>query len=139
MAACICALYRRGVSWVWRTKKNGRTSYTTIGEWPEFSVKRARSELGKRTGRATPVNALTVKDALEEWFTEQIERKYRVTNNIRVYVDRSSEFAFTAHQSRDRAIREGLTAHTVAVSCRKAAAISRSSRIPASTPTSTFT
>lgn len=76
-------------SWVWRTKKNGRTSYTTLGEWPDLSVKQARAELGKRTGRATPVNALRVKDALEEWFTEQIEPNYRVTKNIRTYLDRS--------------------------------------------------
>ena len=51
-------------------------------------MKAARVALGKRTGRATPPNALTVKDALEEWFADQIEDRYRVTKNIRTYVDR---------------------------------------------------
>lgn len=44
-------------------------------------MKAARVALGKRTGRATPPNALTVKDALEEWFADQIEDRYRVTNS----------------------------------------------------------
>ena len=63
-------------TWVWRTKRNRVTSYTTIGLWPDMSVKRARAELAKRTGRTTPVNALTVKDALEEWFSDHGTAKF---------------------------------------------------------------
>ena len=76
-------------TWIWRTKRNGKTSYFTIGEWPDLTVKAARTALAKRTGRATPANALTVKAALEEWFADQIEPQYRVTKNIRTYVDRA--------------------------------------------------
>ena len=72
-----------------RTKRNGKTSYFTIGEWPDVTVKAARAALAKRTGRATPPNALTVKNAFEEWFADQIEPNYRRTNNTRVYVDRA--------------------------------------------------
>jgi integrase len=76
-------------TWTWRTKRNGTTRYTTIGEWPALSVKAARAALSKRTGRATPPNALTVKDAFEEWYSDQIEPNYRRVKNMRVYVDRA--------------------------------------------------
>src|SRR5262245_50709796 len=66
-------------SWVWRRKRAGVTSYTTLGEWPAMPVRAARSALAKRTGHATPPNALKVSDALEEWYAEQIARQYRVT------------------------------------------------------------
>jgi hypothetical protein len=29
-------------TWIWRTKRNGNTSYFTIGEWPALTVKAAR-------------------------------------------------------------------------------------------------
>jgi len=91
-------------TWVWRTKRNRVTSYTTLGTWPDMSVKRARAELAKRTGRATPPNALTVKDALEEWFSEAIEPSYRSTKGIRVYVDRAvAEFGGRRLQELTRA------------------------------------
>src|SRR5687767_14655340 len=57
-------------TWVWRTKRNGNTSYFTIGEWPALNVKAARAALARRTGKSTPANALTLRDALEEWFTD---------------------------------------------------------------------
>ena len=75
-------------SWVWRSKRNGKTSYFTIGEWPDLSVKAARLALAKRTGRATPPNALTVKDAIGEWFADQIEPRYRRLANTQVYMRR---------------------------------------------------
>ena len=91
-------------TWIWRTKRHGKTSYFTIGEWPDLTVKQARAELGKRTGRAKRPNALTVKDALEQWFGNQIEPRYRVTNNIRTYVDRSiAEFGARRLQELSRA------------------------------------
>ena len=77
-------------SWIWRTKKAGKTSYFTIGDWPDMTAKAARIALAKRTGKATPPNALTVADALEEWYGDQIGPRYRVVKNIRTYVDRAS-------------------------------------------------
>lgn len=38
-----------------------------------------------------------MKDTLEEWFADQIEDKYRVSKNARVYVNRASS-AFGAHR-----------------------------------------
>jgi len=91
-------------SWVWRTKRNGKTSYFTLGEWPDLTVRQARAALAKRAGRATPPNALTVKDALEEWFRDQIEPRYRVTKSTRTYVDRSiAEFGARRLQELTRA------------------------------------
>jgi hypothetical protein len=91
-------------TWIWRTKRNGKTSYFTIGEWPDLTVKAARAALARRTGRATPANALTVKDALEEWFSDQIELKYRVSNAPRTYVNRSiAEFGARRLQELTRA------------------------------------
>jgi hypothetical protein len=37
-----------------------------------------------------PPNALTVRAVLEEWFIEQIEPRYRVTGNARVYINRAT-------------------------------------------------
>ena len=76
-------------TWTWRTKRAGETSYTSIGEWPAMPVKEARLELAKRTGRATPVNALTVADALNEWYDHHIAPRYRETKNVQVYVRRA--------------------------------------------------
>src|SRR5688572_21480757 len=91
-------------TWIWRSKRHGKTSYFTIGEWPTTSVKAARAALAKRTGKSTPANALTVRDALEEWFKDQIEPRYRVTKNIRVYVDRAiAEFGKRRLQELTRA------------------------------------
>ena len=41
-------------TWIWRTKRNGKISYFTMGEWPEVTVKAAAAALAKRAGRATP-------------------------------------------------------------------------------------
>jgi len=91
-------------SWIWRTKRAGRTSYFTIGDWPAMAVKDARAALAKRTGKATPPNALTVADALEEWYGDQIGPRYRVTRNIRGYVDRAvTEFGNRRLQELTRA------------------------------------
>ena len=91
-------------TWVWRTKRAGKTHYFTIGKWPELSVRQARAALLKRTGRATPPNAMTVRDALEEWFADQIEPRYRVTKNTRVYVNRAvAEFGSRRLQELTRA------------------------------------
>ena len=91
-------------TWIWRTKRRGKTSYFTIGEWPDLTIEQARAELAKRTGRATRPNALTVKDALEQWFGDQIEPRYSVVKNIRTYVDRSiAEFGARRLQELSRA------------------------------------
>ncbi len=91
-------------TWVWRTKRNGRTSYVTLGTWPDLSVKQARAALAKRTGRSTPLNALTVKDALEEWYADQIEPRYRVTKSVRTYVTKAvAEFGSRRLQELTRA------------------------------------
>src|SRR5207302_882982 len=46
----------------------------------------------------------TVKDALEEWFRDQIERRYRVIKSTRTYVDRSiAEFGARRLQELTRA------------------------------------
>ena len=78
-------------AWVWRVKRSGRTSYFTLGEWPTLTVKEARQALSKRTGRATPPNALLVRDALEEWFEHHVVPKYKVTKNARVYINRATD------------------------------------------------
>src|SRR5262245_19120330 len=91
-------------SWIWRRKRAGVTSYTTVGEWPAMPVKKAREALAKRTGHATPPNALKVSDALEEWYEDQIASKYRVTKNVRVYVNRATaEFGSRRLQELTRA------------------------------------
>jgi integrase len=91
-------------SWIWRTKRAGHTSYFTIGEWPAMTVKAARQALAKRTGRATPPNAMTVGDALSEWYDDQIAPRYKVTKNMRTYVERATaEFGARRLQELTRA------------------------------------
>jgi hypothetical protein len=55
----------------------------------ERRVKEARLAPAKRTGRATAPNALLVGDALEEWYKHDVEPRYRVTKNVRVYINRA--------------------------------------------------
>jgi hypothetical protein len=52
-------------AWVWRTKRGGTTTWNKLGESPD-TVRRAKLELGKRTGRAMPPNSLTFTFTLRE-------------------------------------------------------------------------
>jgi hypothetical protein len=58
-----------------------RNSYVTLGESPALTVKEARLELAKRMGRATPVNALTVRDARNEWYANEIAPTASIKNS----------------------------------------------------------
>jgi integrase len=56
----------------------------------------ARELLAKRSFTPSAVK-LTFGELLEEWYTRRIEQRYRVTANIRTYVDRAkAEFGHTA-------------------------------------------
>lgn len=74
-------------AWVWRNKSGGKTTWTKIEDWPLMTVKAARAAVAKRAGRAAAPSAETVRDGIEAWFADQIEGKYRRTNNARVYAD----------------------------------------------------
>lgn len=83
-------------TWVIRRMKAGKTSSETIGEFPEMDCKAAREAFAKRSFSPN-LQKMTFTELLEEWFTRQIEPKYRVTKNIRTYVDRAkAEFGTVA-------------------------------------------
>lgn len=83
-------------TWVIRRMKAGKASSETIGEFPAMDCKAAREALAKRSFSPN-LQKMTFGELLDEWFTERIEPKYRVTKNIKVYVDRAkAEFGSTA-------------------------------------------
>ena len=83
-------------TWVVRRKRAGKTTTETLGEFPDMDCARARELLAKRSFAPATVK-LTFGELLEEWYSRRIEKRYRVTANIRTYVDRAkSEFDHTA-------------------------------------------
>lgn len=83
-------------TWVIRRKRAGKTTTETIGEFPDMNCAAAREAFAKRSFSPT-VNKMTFGDLLDEWFKRRIEPKYRVTRNIKTYVNRAkAEFGNTA-------------------------------------------
>lgn len=88
-------------TWVIRRKKRDetgkdRTTTETIGEFPAMDCKAAREAFAKKSFSPN-LNKMTFGDLLDEWFKRRIEPRYRVTKNIKTYVDRAKfEFGKTA-------------------------------------------
>lgn len=83
-------------TWVIRRKRAGKTSTETIGEFPGMGCAEAREAFAKRSFSPN-LNKMAFGDLLDEWFKRRIEPRYRVTKNIRTYVERAkAEFGSTA-------------------------------------------
>lgn len=83
-------------TWVIRRMKARKASSETIGEFPAMDCKAAREALAKRSFSPN-LQKMTFGELLDEWFTDRIEPKYRVTRNIKTYIERAkAEFGTTA-------------------------------------------
>jgi integrase len=75
-------------TWVIRRKLNGKTTTETLGEFPEMSCADARKAFAKKSFKPD-TQKMTFGDLLDEWYKKRIEPRYRVTKNIKTYVDRA--------------------------------------------------
>jgi integrase len=78
-------------TFVIRTKSAGKTRIITLGDWPQYSLQKARiAVLDRRTKRnATPdaYAAMAVKELAEEFYDRMIAPRYRRTKTVRGYLD----------------------------------------------------
>ncbi|MHB1360401.1 MAG: tyrosine-type recombinase/integrase [Rhodocyclaceae bacterium] len=87
-------------TWVIRRKKRGpdgkdKTTIETIGKFPDMDCIAARAALAKRSF-SPDLRKTTFGDLLDEWYGRRIEPRYRVTKNIKTYVERAkAEFGKT--------------------------------------------
>lgn len=89
-------------TWVIRRKRRDsktgkdKTTTETIGEFPAMLCAGARDAFAKRSFSPN-LNKLTFGELLNEWYSRRIEPRYRVTKNIRTYIDRAkAEFGTVA-------------------------------------------
>lgn len=75
-------------TWQFRRKEKGRPSITTLGTYPELSIKEARlkaAELATKRKQYSP----TVQEAVEQWLAERVDHTHRKADQVRGYVDRA--------------------------------------------------
>ena len=75
-------------SWQFRRKEAGRLTVTSLGTYPDVSIKEARlkaAELAtKRTGHSP-----TVQEVADRWLAERVDHTHRKADQVRGYVDRA--------------------------------------------------
>ena len=76
---------------VLRKKLNGKTKVVTLGEWPLYSLARARLVVHEQRNKSDPSfqshATLTVGELAEEFYSRIIEPRYRRTKGVRGYLD----------------------------------------------------
>lgn len=75
-------------TWQFRRKDAGRLSVTTLGVYPDLSIKEARlraAELATKRSGHSP----TVQEAAAQWMKERIDHTHRQADQVRGYVERA--------------------------------------------------
>ncbi len=75
-------------TWQFRRKERGELTITTLGTYPELSIKEARlkaAELATKRQTSSP----TVQEVAEQWLAERIDHTHRKADQVRGYVDRA--------------------------------------------------
>jgi integrase len=75
-------------TWQFRRKERGELTVTTLGTYPELSIKEARlkaAELATKRQTSSP----TVEEVAEQWLAERIDHTHRKADQVRGYVDRA--------------------------------------------------
>ena len=75
-------------TWQFRRKERGELTITTLGTYPELSIKEARfkaAQLATKRQTSSP----TVQEVTEQWLTERIDHTHRKADQVRGYVDRA--------------------------------------------------
>ncbi len=75
-------------TWLVRRRIDGKTSITTIGKYPEVSLKKARSE-AMRLAMATTVSVYTVERLVAKYMDEVASKKHKRPELVRGYMDRA--------------------------------------------------
>jgi integrase len=87
-------------TWQFRRRERGRPSITTLGVYPDLSIKEARlkaAELATKRKTQSP----TVAEAAERWLTERVDHTHRKADQVRGYIDRAIIPAMGADRVRD--------------------------------------
>jgi len=75
-------------TWQFRRKETGRLTVTTLGAYPELSIKEARlkaAELATKRSGHSP----TVQEVADHWLAERVDHTHRKADQVRGYVDRA--------------------------------------------------
>lgn len=87
-------------TWQFRRYEGRRVAITTLGTYPELSIKEARlkaAELAmKRTGKIW-----TVEEVAGQWLKERVDHTHRKSDQVRGYVDRAILPALAEKRLRD--------------------------------------
>jgi len=75
-------------TWLVRRRLDGKTSITTIGKYPDLSLKKARSEAMKLT-MAVTVSVFTVEQLVNKYMDEVANRKHKRPELAQGYMDRA--------------------------------------------------
>jgi integrase len=75
-------------TWQFRRKEKGRPSITTLGTYPELSIKEARLKAAELATRRTLRNE-TVDEVARQWLAERVDHTHRKADQVRGYVDRA--------------------------------------------------
>lgn len=95
-AGLYCRVRPNGTkTFVLRQKRAGNTTKVTLGSFPLMGIAEAR-ESALRFSRNVDTKRIDFGTLLDEWFARRIEPNYRVTKNIKTYVERAKkEFGST--------------------------------------------
>jgi Arm DNA-binding domain len=75
-------------TWQFRRKERRRPSITTLGTYPELSIKEARlkaAEMATKRQHQSPA----VEEAAEQWMAERVDHTHRKADQVRGYVERA--------------------------------------------------
>ncbi len=89
-------------SWVVRRRFGSRTVVTTLGRYPQLSLRGARDKLAALDPKAA-LQTLTLGDFLRLWFAEDVRGRYRRPHHVQGYLDRleAAEAVLWATKLRD--------------------------------------
>ena len=75
-------------TWQFRRKEKGRPSITTLGTYPQLSIREARLKAAELATRRTLRNE-TVEEVARQWLAERVDHTHRKADQVRGYVDRA--------------------------------------------------
>lgn len=75
-------------TWQFRRKESGKITITTLGTYPDLSIKDARSKAAELTKKRSG-HSPTVQEAADQWLAERVDHTHRKADQVRGYVDRA--------------------------------------------------
>src|SRR4051794_22792654 len=75
-------------TWQFRRRENGKPSITTLGIYPDLSIKEARLK-GAELATKRKAHSPTVEQAATQWLAERVDHTHRKADQVHGYVDRA--------------------------------------------------